>query len=194
VICSCSHDRSAHRQGPCVKCDCRGFDDGVVENAADVAAQIDKLCKSLDKFDARELHAMVSRLRDRARDRLGSALLPMGLIGEVVGSSVMIILTPWIPCRPRYLVLEPETARSFDLIDYKLGNIAQSPDGGPVPLDTFSVEYAGKNDILPVLQRWDSNQRWDVAIRSCFLFERHADAPHVEKFRGLLWVHPELVW
>jgi hypothetical protein len=114
--------------------------------------------------------------------------LPFGLSCRPLWPGERVALTdiqPELPFRPSHLVVTPEVARGFELVDFRIGNVGQILGGGaPLPLDTFSIEYK-KNDSLDSLQGWQGNT-CDVAQKIKIAVRRTPDGAAVA-FRGLLW-------
>lgn len=106
---------------------------------------------------ARPLLDHLSRLGEKIAAPVGR--VPFPLVGESDATgTVYFKLLPWCRVRLTHFVLEPDTARAFELVDFKVGRNGQSPgfvDGAysALPLETFSIEYM-RDDVLAKAQEW----------------------------------------
>jgi hypothetical protein len=162
--------------------------DGTPFTAADLAAHVERVERALAGAGMPEVLALLQRINAAAeRVGLGAARIPFGLIGEPLdGGHDVLEVRPHVSCQPEHLVLTAETARGFDLVDFKVGKNSQF--GGPecLPLDTFSVDaYARAGDRLSSVQAWHGT---DVCYpgMSISLYV-HALRRGPLQFRGLLW-------
>jgi hypothetical protein len=170
---------------------------------ADIAQHTANLRKILDKVQAPELARLLRSLEQHAGDAgLGDKYMPIGLIGDVPvgGSSYIEAPSVQLECRPDYLVVSPDSARFFELLDLKVGKDSQLISSGIIPLDTFSAEYL-HNDRLSAIQRWKGADWCSPGLRLSVVVQptkamREARegrmptaslGPDTLPFRGVLW-------
>ena len=118
------------------------------------ARQLKETRAALD--GARPLVDHLSRMSEKLGQPVGR--VPFALVGESdTNGAVYFQLRPWIPVRLTHFVLEPDTARAFELVDFNVGQSMQSPgdagDSFALPLETFSIEYM-RDDVLAKAQEW----------------------------------------
>lgn len=172
--------------------------------AGDISRSIDRLEELLGKYQVPDLQRLVREVRAKAVEAgVGIEVMPIGIIGEVdqfnPQRAVLNGVRPDVPCRVSHLVLDPDSARDFDLVLLQLANVQVSGPTVAVPLDTFSVEYV-KNGELSKLHRWRTveitpSNRITMVVRLTAkkLAEiGRSDQVVTVPFRGVLWT--EYVW
>jgi hypothetical protein len=156
-----------------------------------ILRQLASVEAAFEKLDVPDLRRHLRSLLDEAsRAGLvgGAGRFPLPLIAEpaeLAGQS-WHVEAPRVQvyATPEHLVLSPDTARAYELHDFKVGKNTQFIAPGPLPLDTFSVEYA-KNERLSDLQRFRCDECPPGIDIHLVVALRHA-APRAP-FRGLLW-------
>ena len=115
--------------------------------------------------------------------------LPLALVVKDVahGESPEVGVQPITLCRPLALVVDPTTAKSFDLVSLTLGHSRMTLSEEPWPLDTFSIEFMVDDEIASVnaLTGWPSAETFTRL--SCKVRRREGSGANVATFRGLLW-------
>jgi hypothetical protein len=128
-------------------------------------------------------------LLDPQRGVARTLRLPLALVVKDVahGESPEVIVQPITLCRPLALVVDPTTAKSFDLVSLTLGNSRMTLSEEPWPLDTFSIEFMVDDKIASVnaLAGWPSAETFTRL--SCKVRRREGSGANVATFRGLLW-------
>ncbi len=155
---------------------------------ADLAAHVERVEHALATAGMSEVLALFHRLNAAAqRSGLGGSRIPFGLIGQPIDRGQDLVeIKPQIWCQPEHLVLTAETARGFELVDFKVGKNSQFGGLECLPLDTFSVDsYARGGERLSSVQAWHGT---DVCLPGMpiTLFV-HALRRGPIQFRGLLW-------
>jgi hypothetical protein len=163
----------------------------------DLASHVDRVLRAVNGTG---LAALVERLTKLEGDgRAPSYRLPFGLIGAPDAYEPLVFnFQPWGDCVLTHLVVTPETAAQYELVDFKIGSVSQLAGSGwePLPLDTFSVAYLA-NDRLSALQAWKTcTASPGMTIQVVFQRRRGVELPMTREggkwsptfpFRGLLW-------
>jgi hypothetical protein len=150
----------------------------------DLATHVERVVKALEKSGSIGLAHLVERLRAQVKPRI-ELHVPMGLIAEPDDhGNIVITDQPYTTVRFTHLVLEPETAKSYEMTFFQVANVHMVITSDPVPLETFSIEYL-QDDKLAHCMAWKTMtigpaNRFTIAAA---LRKGFKPVP----FRGLLW-------
>lgn len=114
---------------------------------------------------------------------------PIGLISSrdiLPKENYHIVIQPWIILRPKYIILSEKTASSFDILDFRTGNIVEQGTSDSIPCETFSVKYyANSPELILNIQKW-SHETVNPAQR-IIIDVRNSLCAEPIPFRGILW-------
>jgi hypothetical protein len=164
---------------------------------SDMIAKIDELRVKLDNFRvANELQKLVHAL---TRKYTPKERYPYGLLLEGA-TEANFTIQPYTTQEIDHLVLSPETAKHWRLVDLKVSNIGCSNVGDvevgqgniverkfDIPLDVFSVEHV-KNETLSNVLRFKV-PTVTPANRIHLTFVSH----EMRDFSGILWVSSGII-
>jgi hypothetical protein len=121
---------------------------------------------------------------------------PIGLIAKDVapGGTGTFSTQPYVAHRPQYLIVDPGTARHFNLVKIQIHNTHYPTSEGDVPLEPFSIEYMANDEFSAVnkLTGWPTIETWSKL--TVFVRARSDEQRTLARtFRGILWcevLHP----
>lgn len=141
-------------------------------------------------FALRDAPALVRYLENRHPEGPFRVRIPVGMISKPVepGKAVEILIEPYLRIRPYAMVLEDETAASFNVYSFQIGNVHTPGSGEPIPLDTCAVRYfagAANPEKLLDVQSWGADLEMTPGD-SCRVRVENV-GPVRRAFRGILW-------
>jgi hypothetical protein len=158
----------------------------------DASLTPEEYTKQLDKLRL-ALSGVPSLLRHLERNLPleKASKIPMGLMSEAFvdpGKATEIRLKPITSIQPYAMVLEDETARRFNVLEFRIANVTNMAAFDPIPLDTCAVRYfadAKEPAKLLDVQDWGGGIVATPGTRLRILVANTSQEPW--QFRGILW-------